>query len=266
MAARSARVLAVGVVLATACSGGGSGAGGEARPPSSSVSPSTVPVTVAPVPAATAPATTGTTAAASGPIDPPTTTAVAAATFVPDGVDPDSPCLERAVFGDPGDSPYRLPFHVGEWYLVTQSYCLSAGGHRNQLAYDFGMPIGRDVLAARAGVVRDVRQDSPDDGRGRGEHNYVFVEHNDGTVAFYAHLMQDSVVVAVGDTVAAGDVMASSGNSGLTGTPHLHFGVYRWWPPQEGFDVPVSFANASGRLDARGGLIEGLVYEALPAG
>jgi len=194
-----------------------------------------------------------------------TTTSTGAATpYVPDGVDPDSPCLERAVFPDPSESPYLLPFTPGEWYPLTQSYCLSEGGHRSQLAYDFGMPIGRDVLAARAGVVKDLREDSPDDGRGHGEHNYVFVEHADGTVAFYAHLMRDGVLVEVGDRVEAGQVIALSGNSGMTGSPHLHFGVYRWWPPQEGLDVPVSFSNAAGRLDPLGGLIEGLVYEALP--
>jgi murein DD-endopeptidase MepM/ murein hydrolase activator NlpD len=179
-------------------------------------------------------------------------------------VNPDSRCFEQAVFGDPEESLYLLPYTPGEWYLVTQSYCLADGGHRNQLAYDFQMPIGRDVRAARAGVVRDVREDSPDDGRGQGEHNYVFVEHEDGTVAFYAHLMRDGVAVEVGDLVEAGDVIALSGNSGLTGVPHLHFGVYRWWPPQEGYGVPVNFRNAAGRLDPNGGLIQGLVYEALP--
>jgi murein DD-endopeptidase MepM/ murein hydrolase activator NlpD len=185
---------------------------------------------------------------------------------VPDEVDPGSPCLERAEFGDSAVSPYLLPYRPGEFYLLAQSYCRSDGGHRNQLAYDFAMPVGRDVLAARAGEVVAVKEDSPDDGRGRGRHNFVFVQHEDGTVAFYAHLQQEGVLVGVGDTVAAGDVIALSGNSGLTGRPHLHFGVYRWWPPQEGFDVPVNFRNAAGRLDPHGGLIEGLVYEALVEG
>ena len=58
------------------------------------------------------------------------------------------------------------------------------------------------------------------------------IEHPDGTVAFYAHLMQESVVVGVGQQVARGELIALSGNSGATGgLPHLHFGVYQGWPP-----------------------------------
>jgi murein DD-endopeptidase MepM/ murein hydrolase activator NlpD len=184
----------------------------------------------------------------------------------PNGVDPDSPCLLRADFGDPAESDYLLPYHSGEEYYLSQSYCFSEGGHRNQLAYDFDLPVGTEVLAARAGVVRDIKENSPDTGLGYGQHNYVFIEHADGTVAFYAHLMLDGAEVAVGDEVDAGDLIAYAGNSGLTGHPHLHFGVYQGWPPTEGSDLPVNFRNASGQHDARRGLAGWRLFEALPPG
>ena len=198
---------------------------------------------------------------------PVTTTATPATTTdptlpSPNGVNPDSPCLERAVFGDPADSSYLLPYRVGEEYYLSQSYCFSEGGHSNQLAYDFDMPIGAEVLAARAGVVKAVKEDSPDTGLGYGQHNYVFIQHDDGTVGFYAHLMFDGVAVEVGGEVAAGDFIASAGNSGLTGDPHLHFGVYQYWPPSEGDDIPVNFRNASGQHDSRGGLAVWRLFEA----
>jgi murein DD-endopeptidase MepM/ murein hydrolase activator NlpD len=180
----------------------------------------------------------------------------------PPGVHPDSGCLRRANFGDPRYSEYVLPFAIGMTYQVSQSYCYSNGGHRNQLAYDFVLPIGADVVAARAGEVVGVREDSPDDGRGQGENNYVFIRHEDGTVALYAHLAQDRVDVEVGDLVEEGERIGASGNSGLTGGPHLHFGVYRTWPNREGDDVAVNFSNADGPLDARGGLLSGRVYTA----
>jgi hypothetical protein len=174
----------------------------------------------------------------------------------------DSPCLSRALFGDPALSEYVLPYPAGASYPVYQSYCWATGGHRNQLAYDFTMPIGDAVVAARRGVVRAVKEDSPDDGQGVGEHNCVHIEHVDGTAAFYAHLMQHSVSVEPGDTVEVGQQFASSGNSGYSGEPHLHFGVYQDYPPVEGFDVPVNFRNAEGPIDSLGGLIRGQVYEA----
>jgi murein DD-endopeptidase MepM/ murein hydrolase activator NlpD len=174
----------------------------------------------------------------------------------------ENPCLDRASFGDPGDSDYILPYPVGMSYSVYQSYCHPTGGHRNQLAYDFSIPIGDTVVAARGGVVRGVREDSPDDGQGYGEHNYVYIEHQDGTSAFYAHLMQNSVIVEPGDTLETGQYFALSGNSGLSGEPHLHFGVYEEYPPVEGVDIPVNFRNADGTLDSRGGLIRWEFYTA----
>jgi murein DD-endopeptidase MepM/ murein hydrolase activator NlpD len=173
-------------------------------------------------------------------------------------------CYNRASFGDPANSPYILPFPVGASYPVYQSYCWRAGGHRDQLAYDFAIPIGDTVVAIRGGVVRSLREDSPDNGEGYGEHNFVIIEHDDGTAAFYAHLMQYSVVVEVGDTVNTGQYFSFSGNSGQSGEPHLHIGVYQSYPTVEGVDVPINFRNAEGPLDSRNGLIRWAVYRALP--
>lgn len=178
------------------------------------------------------------------------------------------PCLERATFGDPGESPYVLPYPPGRSYRLVQAYCYPYGGHRDQLAYDFEMPIGDDVTAARAGVVRKVRQDLSDTGgeSDPGQHNHILILHADGTVALYGHLKQHSVAVEEGQEVAQGQRIAASGNSGNTlGEPHLHFGVYEFWPATERFDVPVNFRNTDGPLDDRRGLVPGNTYPALPS-
>ena len=181
----------------------------------------------------------------------------------PLSVDSTSHCIGRAEFGDPADSLYVLPFPPGERYRVSQSYCFARGGHSNQLAYDFVMPIGDVVTAARAGTVMDLEDDSPDDGQGQGQHNFLMIRHEDGSVAFYAHLQQEGLLVGLGDEVVAGQSIAFAGNSGLTGGPHLHFGVYRSWPPREGYDAPIVFRNSDGPLDLLGGLVTDGRYEAL---
>jgi len=176
-------------------------------------------------------------------------------------------CMERAVFGEPSQSPYILPYPVGASYRLMQGYCYSKGGHRNQLAYDFETPVGTQVIAVRSGLVMQVRSDLPDDGRQpeSGQHNHIMIKHDDGTVAFYAHLKQNSILVKVGDRVYQGQPIAKSGNSGNTqGLPHLHFGVYQTWPAKEGFDVPVNFRNTEGTLDQRKGLRPGGYFKALP--
>ena len=48
------------------------------------------------------------------------------------------------------------------------------------------------------------------------------------------------------------------------GEPHLHFGVYQFWPAAERLDVAVHFRNAKGPLDGRRGLVPGHDYKALP--
>jgi len=128
------------------------------------------------------------------------------------------------------------------------------------------MPIGDDVIASRAGVVVLLWEETPDSGDAvyKIENNYLFILHSDGMVSMYAHLKQYSIDVEVGEYVEQGQRIAAAGNSGSGGTPHLHFGVYATWPNVEGLDVPVNFSNARGVLDARGGLVAGRKYIALP--
>ena len=169
-------------------------------------------------------------------------------------------CMERAVFGEPSESPYILPYPVGSSYRLMQGYCYPKGGHREKLAYDFETPVGSQVIASRGGLVMKVRGDHPDDGRqpDPGQHNHVMIKHDDGTVGFYAHLKQNSILVNLGDRICQGQPIAQSGNSGNTkGLPHLHFGVYQRWPAVETFDVPINFRNAEGIIDKRGGLRPG---------
>ncbi len=183
------------------------------------------------------------------------------------GVSPTEPigntsCLERAVFGDPATSEYLLPYPIGASYSLMQTYCDGSHARDNQLAYDFLIPIGAEVVAARAGIVRRVVDTYADDDLVRSHNNHIFIEHADGTTAMYAHLVERSAVVWEGDSVVAGQLIALSGTSG-TSIAHLHFGVYRTWPTQGGDDIPVNFRNAEGALDERGGLQLGVIYTAL---
>jgi hypothetical protein len=172
-----------------------------------------------------------------------------------------SSCTDRDHFGDPAASEYILPWPAGRTYRLNNGYCVPTGGHREQRAYDFLIPIGDTVVAARAGVIRQVKDDSPDDGEGS-DHNHVMVEHGDGTVGFYAHLMQGGVLVEIGENVEAGQAIALAGHSGTTDVVHLHFGVYAHYPPVEGDDRAVNFRNTDGPVDCRGGLVTGGTYTA----
>jgi hypothetical protein len=172
-----------------------------------------------------------------------------------------SSCVDRDEFGDPAESEYILPWPVGKSYFLNNSYCIPTGGHRQQQAYDFLIPIGDTIVAARAGVVRQIKENSPDNGQGS-DHNHVMIEHMDGTVAFYAHLKQAGVIVNIGENIHAGQPIALAGHSGTDDVVHLHFGVYDYYPPQEGDDRAVNFRNMDGPVDCRGGLVKWETYTA----
>ena len=56
-------------------------------------------------------------------------------------------------------------------------------------------------------------------------HNFVRIVHDDGTMALYAHLKSEGVLVRVGQRVRKAEAIGLSGNTGFTTGPHLHFAV-----------------------------------------
>ena len=150
------------------------------------------------------------------------------------------------LYPDPAESPYLLPFAVGESFETGLTNCSSSyhgAGQPDQYAYDFDMPVGTPFTAARAGTVFKVVENASSSGGGVG--NYVIIDHHDGTYGLYYHSPQDGIVVAEGDAVAQGDELGVTGRSGLAGYPHLHFIVVEGEPtfPYEG--LAITFRNAS---------------------
>jgi murein DD-endopeptidase MepM/ murein hydrolase activator NlpD len=121
------------------------------------------------------------------------------------------------------NSPYKLPWKHGISRLVAQgnrSFTSHRGLH--QYAWDFVMPIGTEVLAARDGRVREVQDNH--DGIGL-DSNIIVIDHSDGDCSGYAHIKNNGALVHVGDSVKQGQPIALSGMVGQTWFPHLHFFV-----------------------------------------
>ena len=139
-----------------------------------------------------------------------------------------------AVPGSPNararDVEYAYPLRGGN-LQVAQGFGGAWSHHdeQNHYAVDFVAPIGTPVLAARAGTVMQVESDFDKAGlnleKYGGRANYVRIVHDDGTMALYAHLREDGVLVRVGQRVAQGQQIGLSGNTGFTSGPHLHFAV-----------------------------------------
>jgi len=158
---------------------------------------------------------------------------------------------------------YILPFPAGETHSLTQGNC-GAESHsgRFRYAFDFRMPPGTPVVAARDGAVVVVRDDRPDDTGRIGDENLVMIEHADGQLSRYIHLVQHGARVLEGDQVAAGDTIGLSGNSGRSVFPHLHFDVADHCDRAGCRTIPAAFRNADPAVPTGRGPVKARAPEA----
>ena len=83
---------------------------------------------------------------------------------------------------------------------------------------DIGLVTGTGLAAVRSGVVTVVRT-SATFGK------VLEIETEDGYRIMYAHLSE--VLVEKGDKVKQGEIVAKSGNTGLSSGAHLHYSLWK---------------------------------------
>lgn len=82
---------------------------------------------------------------------------------------------------------------------------------------DYTVAEGSSVFATADGVVKEISDKSSTLGK------TIIIDHGNGYKTSYSHLL--SVGVRRGQKVQRGDIIALSGNSGLSLAPHLHYEV-----------------------------------------
>jgi len=136
--------------------------------------------------------------------------------------------------GKAEDCAYQPPWPFQVEYSVGQGNGPGFSHNGPQLyAFDFSLPDGSAIVAARGGVVGDVVENltknynpcDPATPKADGPANYVRIDHQDGTYAYYAHLKTNTVPVAVGDQIGRGAPVGQADNTGRSCGPHLHFQV-----------------------------------------
>ncbi|TGK82499.1 M23 family metallopeptidase [Leptospira noumeaensis] len=148
---------------------------------------------------------------------------------------------------------YLLPFARGIRAKVVQGYNGSVthfGSFAN--AIDFGIPVGTPVHAARKGYVMATESKYTEGGFRKdllSKANFIIIQHEDGTLGNYAHLMKNGVVVKVGDMIEAGQLIGYSGNTGYTQGPHLHFEVHKPNRQLEVTTIPTVFKTQYSERD-----------------
>ncbi|NLL67417.1 MAG: peptidoglycan DD-metalloendopeptidase family protein [Clostridiaceae bacterium] len=108
---------------------------------------------------------------------------------------------------------YRISSYFGMRMHPILKYNKMHGG------IDIGAPSGTPIHAAASGKVICAAW------RSGGSGNTVIIDHGGGITTLYFHIKNGGILVKEGQKVAAGDVIAKVGSTGLSTGPHLHFEV-----------------------------------------
>jgi murein DD-endopeptidase MepM/ murein hydrolase activator NlpD len=127
------------------------------------------------------------------------------------------------------------PGAVLDYNCGNRTYDISGYNHQGVDIFSWPFPwyrMGLDqvlVVAAAPGTIVGKSDGFFDHncGFGGGQWNAVYVQHADGSTAWYGHLKNGSTLAkGVGETVLTGEVLGVIGSSGNSTGPHLHFEVY----------------------------------------
>ncbi|MDP8222734.1 MAG: M23 family metallopeptidase [Candidatus Lernaella stagnicola] len=127
-----------------------------------------------------------------------------------------------AVVGDAYDAPHRWPLRG--WVTSEFGRRLNSDTDAVEMhqGIDIAAPIGSDVRAPAAGQVLIAEERA-------GFGLVVVLGHGRGWTTYFGHL--DRSLVVPGQQVEAGEVIARSGNTGISRGPHLHYEVRRFGIP-----------------------------------
>lgn len=163
----------------------------------------------------------------------------------------------HACGGSQPDTYYKIP--------LAGSYSVSQGNNGSfthngwqRFAWDFPKPAFTPVVAARGGVVVDLRSSASEscylpflsnpngttggcaNCTGAAASNFVYIQHQDGTYAWYGHFRQDGVFVNLNQRIFRGTVLGIVGTTGCSSGNHLHFHVVN---SEETTTIPIRFES-----------------------
>ena len=84
---------------------------------------------------------------------------------------------------------------------------------------------GKSVVAVKDGTVVKSLALKRTNGTYKSYGEYIVINHHDGTMTLYAHMLEGSRKVSKGDKVVQGQVIGTVGNTGKSTGTHLHFEV-----------------------------------------
>lgn len=134
------------------------------------------------------------------------------------------------------DHDEAFPDWLSDYNCGTRTYDTDAGyNHKGIDVFSWPYPWMKmdndevQIIAAEPGVIIGKSDGNFDRNcsSASGNWNAVYVEHADGSVAWYGHLKKNSLTPKlVGESVQSGEYLGIMGSSGRSTGPHLHLEVY----------------------------------------
>jgi hypothetical protein len=154
----------------------------------------------------------------------------------------------------------RVPQRYAQDYLYLDPVTGTAFTGNGTIARDY-FGFGKELYAVGNGTVVfvhdgekdiEITTEKPPVNVATAAGNNVVLDLGNGKYACYAHMVNGSVRVKVGDNVTEGQVIGLMGNTGNSDAPHLHFQVVTGTPSflgGEGYPIVYRSFNVTGRFD-----------------
>ena len=125
--------------------------------------------------------------------------------------------------GNPSSHGYIFPVAgLSKANIANKSY----PSYRGHTGVDVNIGVtGKTVVAVKSGtvIISTALRNSSGGYRSYGE--YVVINHHDGTMTLYAHMLSGSRRVSAGQSVSQGQALGTVGSTGNSTGTHLHFEV-----------------------------------------
>lgn len=120
---------------------------------------------------------------------------------------------------DPEHMIWPLPGDYSTFSRFGYRVAPIAGASTYHKGWDIGGEFGAPIVAVLAGTVTIAQLNNPSAG------NYVRIDHGNGYVTSYCHCSR--LLVSEGEYVQQGETIGLVGSTGVSTSPHLHFGILK---------------------------------------
>lgn len=135
--------------------------------------------------------------------------------------------------------------------VVKNGTSFAKRGLRNEDYYAWRQPVvapGPGTVAVAEDGTADNLPNRPVPGNLYG--NYIVIDHGTGEYSLLGHLENGSVRVKVGESVSAGQLLARTGNSGMSTEPHVHYHLmdHSDWRKAQGLPAQLQAFSRNGQM------------------